>query len=217
MLPEIIFPFLFVILGMVMGIPVIRYCNRILKKEMDEVCFLCKAPVLSVLCGGVYLLVFLNKGLDVETVIGCLLGSVLLALSLIDLCSYEIPVRCNIFIGFLGVVRVIFNWDMLLESVVGMVVISGLLLVLYMISKGKAIGGGDIKLMAAAGFLLGVKGIVFAFIVGCIGVTFIHPLRMKLKGENSQLAFGPYLSAGIMAAYLWGDKLIHLYLTWCGL
>jgi leader peptidase (prepilin peptidase)/N-methyltransferase len=38
-------------------------------------------------------------------------------------------------------------------------------------------------------------------------------LRMKISGADRTLAMGPYLSAGIMIAALWGDALIHWYLT----
>ena len=210
MLPEIMLPFLFVILGIVMGVLVKRYVK-------SKVCFSCPAPVLPVLGGGVYLLVFLNKGFGVESVIGCLFGSVLIALSIVDFYSFEIPVECNWFIFGLGILNALLHWRALSGYLIGMVTVSGVLLVLYIVSKGRAIGGGDVKLMAAAGLLLGWKCIILAFLIGCIGVTVIHPLRMKLKGENSQLAFGPYLGGGAFVAYLWGEKLIHLYLEWCGL
>ncbi|MBE5874158.1 MAG: prepilin peptidase [Lachnospiraceae bacterium] len=209
MLPEIMLPFLFIIFGMVMGIPLKRYV-------MNKVCFSCRAPVLPVLGGGVYLLVFLNKGSCVETVIGCLFSSVLIALSIIDIYSCEIPIECNLFIGMLGVLNAVLNSSRVWKFLIGAIVVSGLLLAIYFFSGGKAIGGGDVKLMAAAGLLLGWKCILLAFIVGCVGVTMIHPLRMKFFGGKRQLAFGPYLAAGSFIAYLWGERIILLYLTWCG-
>lgn len=209
MLPKILLSLLFVILGMSMGIPIKRYV-------LSKVCFSCRAPVIPVLGGGVYLLVFLNKGFCVEAGIGCLLAGVLLALSVIDCCSYEIPIECNYLIGLLGVINLLLNRQRFLEYFIGAVVISGLLLAIYIFSGGGAVGGGDVKLMAVSGLLLGWKSIILAFIIACIGVTLIHPLRMKIQGEKSQLAFGPYLAAGVMIAWLWGEQMIHLYLTWCG-
>ena len=44
----------------------------------------------------------------------------------------------------------------------GAVCVSGILLVIYLISGGRAIGGGDIKLMAACGLILGWQLIILA-------------------------------------------------------
>jgi leader peptidase (prepilin peptidase)/N-methyltransferase len=82
-----------------------------------------------------------------------------------------------------------------------------------MISKGRAIGGGDVKLMAAAGLYLGWKQIILAFLLGCILGSIIHILRMKITSADHVLAMGPYLSAGILIAALWGDTFINWYLN----
>jgi leader peptidase (prepilin peptidase)/N-methyltransferase len=87
------------------------------------------------------------------------------------------------------------------------------LFLLLVVSKGRAIGGGDVKLMAAAGLLLGWKNIILAFLLGCIIGSVIHLLRMKLSGADHVLAMGPYLSVGIAVAALWGDTLINWYIS----
>jgi leader peptidase (prepilin peptidase)/N-methyltransferase len=60
-------------------------------------------------------------------------------------------------------------------------------------------GGGDIKLMAAAGIVLGWKGNVFAFFIAALlgGVYGIYLLVTKKKGRKEHFAFGPFLSIGI--------------------
>ena len=80
-------------------------------------------------------------------------------------------------------------------------------------TKGRGIGGGDIKLMAAAGLLLGFQGIILALILGCVLGSVIHLLRMKLQDKNNVLALGPYLSVGIFIAMLYSDKIIGFYLS----
>ena len=64
------------------------------------------------------------------------------------------------------------------------------------------IGGGDMKLMAVAGLLLGWKLVVLAFILGCLIGAPVHLLRMKISGADRVLAMGPYLSIGIFIAAL---------------
>lgn len=105
-----------------------------------------------------------------------------------------------------------FNYKNFLYYLIGMVCVSGFLLLLYLITKGRGIGGGDIKLMAAAGLLLGWKHIILALILGCIIGSVIHIILMKVSDKGRMLAFGPYLSVGIVISMLCGDRLLNWYL-----
>ena len=67
--------------------------------------------------------------------------------------------------------------------------------------------------MAVCGLIIGWKLIIFAFIIGCILGSVIHLIRMAVKDEGSVLAMGPYLSAGVFAAVLWGGYIINAYLA----
>jgi leader peptidase (prepilin peptidase)/N-methyltransferase len=78
-------------------------------------------------------------------------------------------------------------------------------------------GGGDVFLMAAAGLLLGWKNIILAFVLGCIIGSVVHITIMKIKKDTDNvLPFGPYLSAGIVIAMIFGDKMINWYLSTLG-
>ena len=174
-------------------------------------------PVIEALNGVLYVLIFVVKGANVESLLYCLLCSILIALSVIDWRTFEIPVGFNIFIAVLGLVRVITDYHNYKDYLIGCVSVSLFLLILYIVSKGRAIGGGDVKLMAAAGLLLGWKSIVLAFCIGCVGGAIIHVIRMKVSGAERQLAMGPYLSAGILLAALWGEDIVRWYLSMLGL
>ena len=69
-----------------------------------------------------------------------------------------------------------------------------LFLIIYWITKGRGIGGGDIKLMAAAGLLLGWQNILLSLMIGSIAGSVIHLALMKIQGKDRVLAFGPYLA-----------------------
>lgn len=167
--------------------------------------------------GVLYVLVFFVCKVSVETLLYCLMGSALLILGMIDFKTYEIPPGCNLFIAALGVIRVVTDYRNWASYVVGFFAVSVFLYLLYVLSKGRAIGGGDIKLMAAAGLLLGWKLIILAFILGCILGSVIHLIRMKVSKEDHVLAMGPYLAVGIMIAALWGNPFIQWYLASMGL
>lgn len=167
--------------------------------------------------GVLYVLVYTVCGFSVETLLYCLAGSTLLILAVIDFKTYEIPAGCNLFLTALGVFRVATDPRNWVSYLIGFFSVSVFLYFLYLLSKGRAIGGGDIKLMAAAGLLLGWKCILLAFVLGCIWGSVIHLIRMKVSKEDHVLAMGPYLAVGIMIAALWGNALIQWYLTSMGL
>ena len=186
-------------------------------------CRRCKAaisvqyPIVEALNGIIWVFVFLINGMNGMSVVYCLMASALLTLSVIDWRTFEIPLGINGFLGILGVAAVILDKEEWLSHVIGAVCVSGFLLVLYFLSKGRAIGGGDIKLMTACGLLLGWQKIILAFLLGCIFGSVIHLLRMKISGEGHVLAMGPYLAAGIFLAALFGQQWIHWYLTLLGI
>lgn len=182
-------------------------------------CRKCKAkisvqyPAIEALNGVLYLIVFLCYGVSIETLLYCLMASALLALSVIDFRTFEIPLGFNVFIAVLGLVRVLTdltNWQ---EYAVGFFAVSVVLYIIYVFTKGRGIGGGDIKLMAASGLLLGWKCNILAFLLGCIIGSVIHLLRMRFTKAERVLAMGPYLSIGIYISALWGTQLIDWYLS----
>lgn len=169
-------------------------------------------PLIEILNGIAYLLVVFVNGVNVESLLYCLLTSALFVLSVIDFRTYEIPFGINVFILALGLIRVVTDYRNFLTYLIGFLIVSGVLAVLYYVSKGRAIGGGDVKLMAVCGLLLGWKLIIMAFLLGCILGAVIHVIRMKISGEDRVLAMGPYLSMGVFIAVLWGNRMLTWYL-----
>lgn len=170
-------------------------------------------PVIELLNGVLYCMIFAVYGVSVNALLYALLASALIALSVIDFRTYEIPVGFNIWILALGLIRIVTDYADWLDYAVGFLAVSMFLLLIYLITKGRGIGGGDIKLMAACGLLLGWKRIILAFVLGCIIGSVVHTARMKISGQGHVLAFGPYLSAGVMIAALAGDPMIAWYLS----
>lgn len=168
-------------------------------------------PIIETLNGCLYVLIFIVNGLTYHSLIYCLLTSALLVLSVIDFRTYEIPIGINLFILALGLIQLAMDYPHWLQYVIGLLSVSLFLYIIYVITKGHAIGGGDVKLMAACGLLLGWKLIILAFIIGCVLGSVIHILRMKLSGAEHVLAMGPYLAAGVFLAAMWGEPLIQWY------
>jgi leader peptidase (prepilin peptidase) / N-methyltransferase len=80
--------------------------------------------------------------------------------------------------------------------------------------KGEAMGGGDIKLLAAFGAIWGVKTALLAIFFGsCLG-TIIAGAAMiagRLNREH-RIPFGPFLAAGLWLAVLKGNAIVTTYI-----
>ena len=170
-------------------------------------------PLIEGLNGILYVLVFLVNGVTIESLLYCLMFSALVTLSVIDFRTYEIPFGINLFILTLGLIRVALDYRNFPNYIIGFLSVSGFLYLLFLITKGRGIGGGDIKLMAVSGLMLGWKCNILALAIGCIVGSIIHIIRMKVSKQDHVLALGPYLSVGIMIAALWGDALLQWYFT----
>lgn len=170
-------------------------------------------PLIEAANGILYVLIVWTGGLGIESLLYCLLASALLVLSVIDFRTYEIPFGINLFILALGLIRAGTDYRNFPTYLIGLISVSAVLAILYYATGGRAIGGGDVKLMAACGLLLGWKLIILAFLLGCIFGAVIHVIRMKASGESHVLAMGPYLSMGVFVAALWGEKMLTWYLA----
>lgn len=169
-------------------------------------------PIVEAVNGLLYVLIFLVNDLTPESIIYCLMASALLVLSVIDWRTYEIPFGINVFLFVLGLVHLALDYENRMSCVIGFFAVSVFLELLLLISHGRAIGGGDVKLMAAAGLIIGWKAIILAFLIGCILGSVIHLIRMRVSDAEHVLALGPYLSVGILIAALWGEQMISWYL-----
>jgi len=84
------------------------------------------------------------------------------------------------------------------------------LFTIFLLSKGKGMGLGDVKLAFLMGLVLGYPKIVvamyFAFLTGAVmGIILILGKKAKF---GQRIAFGPFLSGATVIAYLWGEKIL---------
>lgn len=169
-------------------------------------------PVVEAANGTLWCVLFRRFGPAPDFFLACLLCSSLLVLSVIDARTREIPPGVNWFILALGAVRVFWHLSDWPQYAAGFFAVSIPLLLILLISRGRGIGGGDVKLMAACGLFLGWKLAILAFFLGCILGTLVHLPLMAAKKAGRVLALGPYLAAGVFLALLWGDAALGWYL-----
>lgn len=85
---------------------------------------------------------------------------------------------------------------------------------LIIITKGKGMGGGDVKLGAlmglALGFPLSLVALIMAFLLGAVISLILITLGKKHFGQS--IPFGPFLVLGSITSLFWGNHIIDWYL-----
>lgn len=158
-------------------------------------------------------------GLSVPALLALLACGVLYAVACIDAATQQIPDRLSAALALLGALLVLWqgahagSWAGLAwRHGIGAVCVSVPMLLLCLAVPG-AFGGGDIKLMAAAGLLLGWRNTLVAFFLAVLGggVYGAALLLTRRARRGDHFAFGPFLCAGIGAALFLGDALALWY------
>lgn len=93
--------------------------------------------------------------------------------------------------------------------------IAGFFLLLIFLTRGRAMGLGDVKL----GFLLGLAlgfpaalvGLALAFLTGALASVML--ILASKKGLKETIPFGPFLALGGLVGLFYGDQLLNLYLS----
>lgn len=96
----------------------------------------------------------------------------------------------------------------------GGLIIGAFFAIQFLVSQGKWIGGGDIRLGMLMGFLLGLElGVValfMSYVVGAfVGIALILAKKRKL---DSQVPFGTFLSGATIITMLCGVQISNWYL-----
>ncbi len=176
-------------------------------------------PLIEVFTGLIFLIVYLSMGTSSLTIKYLFLASALIVVTFIDMEHQIIPDKVVLVILAWGIIWQLFWPEILWVNALGGAFLGGgMLLLAAIISKG-GMGGGDIKLMFAAGFYLGISHTALALFLGFLSgsIIGIALIVLKIKKRKEPIAFGPFLSLGIFITILWGAKIINTYLQLVGL
>lgn len=84
---------------------------------------------------------------------------------------------------------------------------------LYLVTKKKGMGFGDVKLAIFMGLFLGYPKIIvafyMAFVVGAVLGLFLLIFNKKVN-KKTPIPFGPFLILGTLVAWFWGEQIINL-------
>jgi len=100
------------------------------------------------------------------------------------------------------------------SKLIGIGVGIGFFLIQIIISKGKWVGAGDIRIGALMGALLGWQMTLLALMLSYItgSIISIGLLMSKKKKIGQQIALGPFLVTGTFITLFLGEKILNWYL-----
>jgi leader peptidase (prepilin peptidase)/N-methyltransferase len=161
--------------------------------------------------------VYLKFGFTLEAVIYFVFIATLLVITFIDIDHRIIPDIISIPgipIFFLASLSIQPYLDSLLGILSGGGILYLVALAYSLLTKKEGMGGGDIKLLAMIGALIGWKGVLFTIFVSSAAGTLSGLVIMILTRQGMKLAvpFGPFLAVGAIAYIFVGPQLMEFYL-----
>jgi len=156
----------------------------------------------------------------VETAYALSISLIFLLIFVYDLKHFIIPDGAVLLAAILSLAWLLFAFlgDIYILGEIAGYFLSGIgasafFLFFFLISRGKWMGFGDIKLALVIGLFLGFPGTItalfLAFLAGAIfGIIMIILGRKSIKSE---VPFAPFLVAGSLAALFWGEILLTHY------
>lgn len=140
--------------------------------------------------------------------------SFLIAIFFYDLMHKEIPDQLSLPAIVIAITGGLLIGEPVWSSMlIGGLAIGGFFLLQFVLSQGKWIGGGDIRLGVLIGVLLGwqhgVLAVIFAYFIGALIGTIL--LLKKTVNRKSEIAFGPFLITGTALSLFYGERFLEWY------
>jgi len=200
------------------NIPLLSYFSLGGKCRQCQTPISFRYPLIELLTGAFSLGLYLKFGLSIETLVYFLFICVLIVITFIDIDHRIIPDRMTlpgILVFFIAAFAIpSLSW---IDSLLGIVIGGGSLflvaVVYHLLAHKEGMGGGDIKLLAMIGALVGWKGVFFTIFVSSAVGTLAGLIIMIITRQNLKLAvpFGPFLSIGAATYIFFGPQLLSLY------
>lgn len=156
----------------------------------------------------------IHFGVGLTALLGIILSAFLIIIFVYDLRHQLILDRVSV---PAMVVAFLFSWSLgrpLLSVLLGGILGAGFFLLQYLASRGKWIGGGDIRLGGVLGLALGwpliAVNLVLAYLSGALIAVALIVFRRR--SWSSMVPFGTFLSLAGFVTMLWGTVVLEWYL-----
>jgi leader peptidase (prepilin peptidase) / N-methyltransferase len=172
-------------------------------------------PLVELATGALYAAVVATQDDAARIVLGLVLVTVLVPITLIDLDHRIIP---NVITGPAAVAALVviaaLDTDFLVEAIVAAIG-GGAFFLIAALLYPRGMGMGDVKLAGVLGLYLGravAPAILIALVAGVLVGAAIIVRKGAVEGRKTAVPFGPFLALGGMVAFFVGNELVDAYL-----
>lgn len=202
------------------NIPVLSYLVLAGKCRFCKAAISYRYPLVELLTAFLLTALFVNFGLTPKFFAYSIMVSGLIVATFIDFEIQEIPdeislggtvVGIALAVLFPSIFDVATRLGSLINSLTGAVVGGGIIYLLGFFGKlafkKDAMGGGDVKLMAMIGSIIGVKMVILTFFIApFLGV--VPGIISKIKEGAETIPYGPFLSMAALIAVFFGNRIL---------
>ncbi|MDP4170418.1 MAG: prepilin peptidase [Bacillota bacterium] len=171
-------------------------------------------PIMELLTGVLFMTAPYFVGWSWELLVALSLISLFVIITVSDIHYMIIPDKILlVFAGIFLLLRIFFPLFPWYDSLVGAATGFLLLLIIALVSKG-GMGFGDVKLFGLLGFVLGTKLVLLSFFLSTLigAVVGLTAMLFGIVKRREPIPFGPFIVAGTLIAYYFGNELILLYI-----
>ncbi|SDK89562.1 prepilin peptidase [Alkalibacterium thalassium] len=172
-------------------------------------------PLIELATGILFALNYFFFGFTNRMVLGLLLISLIIPITVSDIEYKRIPNKLLIFFSPLFLIyRLFFPLNPIYMSGIGAAVAFILVLIIILVSKG-GMGVGDLKYFTLFGFVFGLYHFLLLFFLSTLFGSIGGLITMKVKrlGRKSRIAFGPYIGLAALTVFFIGEPLIGWYIS----
>ncbi len=197
-------------------VPVFSYLVNKFKCRFCKKPISVRYPLLELSMAGIFFLTvaLVGTGDVTQTLFYLFIAFVFIVLTFYDFLFQEIPDQISLPAIFITILYVLLNGvHTPLNLAIGIAIPVIFFGTLHFGSKGRWLGGGDIRIGALMGALLGypmiLTGLFFGYLFGSI--YSLTGLALKKFGRQTQIPFAPFLLLGAYVALFWGQSILDWY------
>ena len=186
-----------------------------------------RSPVVEFAAAAIFAFLSWHYGLSLELAFTVIYASIFIVIFAIDL-ERELILNIVVFPAMILAFAFSFFWGgfeefwpkigpgFLLSALMGGVVGFVLMLLPYLLTRGRGMGYGDVKLAAFIGLMSGFPLVLVALLIGIVvgGLAAVFLLLSRMvRSRKAAIPYGPFLAVGAMVALIWGDKIFQWWWT----
>lgn len=170
-------------------------------------------PIVEFVTGFLFAYSFYQFGWNHLTILGLLLTSLIIPITVADIIYHKIPNKILLFfIPIFFIYRIIYPLTPWWESILGIIIPFLLITLIIVLSKG-GMGMGDLKYFMLFGFIFGTGSFFLLFFLSTLYGVIYSVIKMILSGlgVKNRIPFGPFIGLAALTVFFFEPEIYHWY------